>query len=166
MLANEFLLGVKVPWVSKLINAEKNTITEVKRLFHEKPGAKLFSLDGRKMSNLKGFYNEFALKLGFPDYFSHNLNSLEEILSDLDWLDFSACTILIIEADSLLSSESIDVLEGVIEVFEYVCEGWNQDLEESGGWIRTATPFNVLLSLGNEENLREPFKKVPSVSLN
>lgn len=43
-------------------------------------------LDGRKMKSLSEFYKVLSEALQFPDYFGENLDALDELLYDIDWI--------------------------------------------------------------------------------
>lgn len=44
-------------------------------------------LDGNCITSSGIFYKSIASALLFPDYYEHNLDSLEELINDLDWIE-------------------------------------------------------------------------------
>lgn len=57
---------------------------------------KIFTLDARKMTTVKGTHRYLAEALGFPDYYGGNLDALYDCLSD-----FGNAEIIIKNADAL-----------------------------------------------------------------
>jgi RNAse (barnase) inhibitor barstar len=62
-------------------------------------------IEADKSKTLKGFYESMADVLEFPDYFGFNLDSLEELLVDLSWLDEPKIAIWVQDSDLFVSKE-------------------------------------------------------------
>jgi len=62
-------------------------------------------IDGSKCRNIQSFYKEIAMSLNFPDYFSNNLDSFDEMISDLEWIEEKVITLIIINAGDLLADD-------------------------------------------------------------
>lgn len=62
-------------------------------------------INGEQCSNKKELFLEFSKKLAFPDYFSNNWDSFEEIINDLE---IDATTVVIYNVNSLLNEHSED----------------------------------------------------------
>ena len=60
-------------------------------------------LDGKACQSLEKAYTCLEDQLLFPDYFSHNLDSLDELLSDLEWIPQKRIRLVISNSKSLLS---------------------------------------------------------------
>ncbi|WP_219223172.1 barstar family protein [Pedobacter antarcticus] len=61
--------------------------------------------DGEKCGELKAFVSLLAENFSFPEYFSDNLDSLEEILNDMSWLHDNSFAIIISNYAEFLKSE-------------------------------------------------------------
>ncbi len=59
-------------------------------------------LDGKKCKTLEKFFKSIASELKFPDYFGNNLDSFDEMINDLTWLEEEAVIIIIKNLESLL----------------------------------------------------------------
>lgn len=88
-------------------------------------GWHLARVDGAKSTTLKSFYEQIAQSLDFPDYFGHNLDSLDELLNDLQWLDKDKIVIFIEHSSEWLSKEKSDgKLATLLDLFEATAEDW------------------------------------------
>jgi RNAse (barnase) inhibitor barstar len=66
------------------------------------------NIDGEKCKTLKKFYSIIEKELLFPDYFSRNLDSFDEMINDLTWLEQEAVIIIIKNFDSFLEKEELE----------------------------------------------------------
>ncbi|HMK39501.1 MAG TPA: barstar family protein [Bacteroidota bacterium] len=73
-------------------------------------------LRGKKCATRDEMFDEFARALDFPHYFSRTWDSLEECLTDLEWLSAEAFVLIITNADQLLKSSPADLkaLAGIL----------------------------------------------------
>ncbi len=82
-------------------------------------------LDQEKTSTLRGFYEEMARVLEFPDYFSFNLDSLDEMLNDLSWLEDEKIVIFVQNSAHFLSKErNAKKVETIFDLLDASCEDW------------------------------------------
>ena len=72
-------------------------------------------IDGMACTTIAKAYQRLQEQLSFPDYFSHNLDSLDEILSDLDWIEKPRIRLIITDLAMLLSEDK-DRKESFLEV--------------------------------------------------
>ena len=87
-------------------------------------GLGVFLLDGEQMSSQVELFQEFKVKLQFPEYFGANWNALDECLADLDWLDRTGYLLVIESGDSVLRNEEADVREMLEGLLEDISEEW------------------------------------------
>lgn len=66
----------------------------------------LSEINGERCPTLVDFYKQIQIALQIPDYFGHNLDALEEVLSDLEWIEQSSILLLIKGIDAFLVNES------------------------------------------------------------
>lgn len=86
-----------------------------------------------KLKTLRGFYEEMAEALEFPEYFGFNLDSLDELLNDLSWLEDEKIVVYVQDsADFLLTERNPNKIGTVLDLIEATCEDWQwaeDDLE-------------------------------------
>ncbi len=64
-------------------------------------------LDGRACQKLSDCYTALQEQLSFPGYFGHNLDALEEVINDLDWITESRISIIIRNSALLLQEDAV-----------------------------------------------------------
>ncbi len=85
----------------------------------------VFEIDGNKAITLRGFYEEIARVLHFPEYFGFNLDSFDEMLNDLSWLDAKKIAIFIRNSEQFISKErNPDKLPTLLDLLDATCEDW------------------------------------------
>lgn len=62
-------------------------------------------IDGRKCPDMESFYTALIDAMHLPEYFGRNLDALDEVLSDLSWLDYGVKFLIIQNSDELLKDE-------------------------------------------------------------
>jgi len=88
--------------MSKIHMLDKNTPS-----FVSKSGNLFVAfLDGEAISSIEEFYTAVAKALHFPDYFGRNMDALEEMLNDLEWIKEESFLLIIKNADDLLKGKS------------------------------------------------------------
>lgn len=88
-------------------------------------GWRLACIDGAEAKTLKAFYDKIAKALDFPDYFGQNLDSLDELLNDLQWIKENKIVIFIKNSADWLSAEkNDDKLTTLLDVLEATAEDW------------------------------------------
>ncbi|TDB60788.1 barstar family protein [Arundinibacter roseus] len=92
------------------------------------------TVDGTQATSLKAFYEQLGRALDFPDYFGFNLDSLDELLNDLQWIDEEKIVIFIQNSgDWLLHEKSDGKLGTLLDLLEASAEDWkwlDEDQEE------------------------------------
>jgi RNAse (barnase) inhibitor barstar len=63
-------------------------------------------LDGVACNTLSDCYDILQQQLSLPGYFGRNLDALDEVLSDLDWIPEKTIKIIIANSNQLLDSEA------------------------------------------------------------
>ncbi len=85
-------------------------------------------LSGSKIHWLDAFYENIADLLQFPDYFTNNLDSFDEVINDLSWLDEATIHIYITEYSAFLKEENSLKRLQVIELLGRAAESGLFDL--------------------------------------
>lgn len=94
-------------------------------LTKEFKNSKIAVVDGSKSTSLKDFYEVIGTALEFPDYYDANLDSLDELLNDLEWLDDSQVVIWIPNSDNwLIKEKSAEKIVAVIDLLDAAAEEW------------------------------------------
>jgi RNAse (barnase) inhibitor barstar len=90
-------------------------------------------LDGNGINSMKAFYKQLAVDLKFPDYFSNNLDSLDEVLNDLSWVDEKKIVLNIKHTSQFLSNEPNQNIRGLMKVLSNSINQWKEvdDKDES-----------------------------------
>ena len=90
---------------SKYIHSNTDTIT--------------FIINGDACDDKFSFYETISQALNLPDYFGKNLDALEEILFDLDFIDQTYCQIIIFNYSHLMANER-DYKQALQELLESI----------------------------------------------
>jgi RNAse (barnase) inhibitor barstar len=100
-------------------------------------------LDSNKTQTLRGFYEEMADALEFPEYFGFNLDSLDELLNDLSWLEDERIAIYVADSESFISKErNPEKLASLLDVLDATCEDWR--------WVEEGEEHKELIFLFND----------------
>lgn len=62
-------------------------------------------IDGNTCDTMEKCYITIAQQLSMPDYFGYNLDALEEVLADLEWIEEEKIIIIILNGSALLGLE-------------------------------------------------------------
>lgn len=76
-------------------------------------------LDANKIPTLDSFYEAVSSALKFPDYFGQNLDALDELLFDMDWIKQDHVLLVICNSTQLLHEETVRK-PGLIALLEEV----------------------------------------------
>lgn len=90
-------------------------------------GIFLAFIDGQQCAVLSHFYEEISKALNFPDYFTHNFDSLDECMNDLSWISEKDIHLLIFNYEDLLYEEKYN-LEVINNIFAHAIS----ELEDNG----------------------------------
>ncbi|WAC10892.1 barstar family protein [Dyadobacter pollutisoli] len=97
-------------------------------------GAFIAHIDGQKAMSIKDFHDQIGVAMNFPDYSGKNLDALDEMLNDLEWIKEQKVIIYIDHSSDWLSKEkSEEKILSVIDIFDATAEDWKwMDEEEEG----------------------------------
>ncbi|GAB3922825.1 barstar family protein [Larkinella terrae] len=119
---------------------------------------RLARIDGQQAKTLKQFYEQIARELRFPDEFEFGLESLDDALNDLDWLEEDKIAVYITDTDAFLSQEKSDAKKvDVLNILDAAAEDWKWvDEEEEGVASRQLVilfqPSDSLVALFEKED--------------
>lgn len=85
----------------------------------------IIEIDGRQSKTLRQFYEHIAKTMEFPDYFGFNLDSLDELLNDLDWIEDEKIALYFTHTDQLISQErDPKKLASLLNLLDATAEDW------------------------------------------
>ncbi len=94
-------------------------------------GAFIGTVDGQKATSMKDFHEQIGQALNFPDYSGKNLDALDEMLNDLEWIAEEKVIIYITNSADWLSKEKTDdKILALIDIFDATAEDWKWMDEE------------------------------------
>ena len=153
-----YLQSTKAPWTSLL------TVTAGQRaesLVRPPAGFALKVIKGAKCQTITGLLTECASALGFPDYFGHNWDALEECLADLEWLPAKGYILLITNAENVLPDDE-EEYETFLEILRDAGEAWGNG--KAGTGARRATPFHVLFAVSEHEKAKRAHRGMKEIN--
>ena len=85
-------------------------------------------IDGNTVDTLEKCYITLAQQLSMPDYFGYNLDALEEVLADLEWIEEERIVLIVLNVEVLLQKEP-DIKNDFLDILR-LCE--NERVEMHG----------------------------------
>jgi hypothetical protein len=140
------LQNATAPWSSLLVVPPGATAAA---LVKPPAGFVLRQIHGKKCGTPAGVFNEFARALGFPDYFEHTWDALEECLADLEWIPAKGYVLLVTEAVGVIPDEE-EEYETLLEVLSDAGEAWSKGHTADG----RRAPFHVFFAVSQLEKSR------------
>lgn len=96
--------------------------TDVRKVFN---GAFVGKVDGQKATSMKAFLEEMGTAMHFPDYDGKNLDALDEMLNDLEWIKEKKVIIFISNSAEWLSKEkSAEKVFTLLDLLDATAEDW------------------------------------------
>ena len=80
-----------------------STVSTLQSGYYSENNIRYVFLDGRACNNIEDCFHSLQQQLCIPSYFGHNLDALEEVLDDLEWIPENNIKIIIIHPDALLN---------------------------------------------------------------
>lgn len=80
-------------------------IIKISSKFYAEKNVRYVFIDGCVCQTIDQCYSTLKVQLSLPGYFGNNLDALEEVLSDLDWINEEKIKIIIFQPDVLLSKD-------------------------------------------------------------
>jgi RNAse (barnase) inhibitor barstar len=99
-----------------------NFILAKKLILDNSPDLLSVVIDGKINITLDLFYAEMAKQLKFPSYFAKNLDSFDELINDLSWLDYEAILLQIDNFDELLEEEDVETKELILSLLDQAAD--------------------------------------------
>jgi RNAse (barnase) inhibitor barstar len=71
-------------------------------------------IDGATCANMDDVYYALSKQLSLPEYFGNNLDALDEVLADLEWIDEGFVLFIVLNAKSFIEKN----MNGFLEVLK------------------------------------------------
>jgi RNAse (barnase) inhibitor barstar len=81
-------------------------IKNIPTAYYASNNERLIFIDGNSCDTLDKCYSTLQQQLSIPDYFGHNLDALEEVLADAEWIAEEKIHILILNPTDLLKNDA------------------------------------------------------------
>lgn len=119
----------------------------------------IINLDGEKCQTLRGFYEAIAEAMGFPEDFGFNIDSLDDMLSNLSWMEEEKIAVYTVKSEHFLSKERNESKKlTLLDRLSAICEDWRwmETGEDGEGFEKKELVF----LFDESKNIRELLKKV------
>lgn len=108
-------------------------------------------IDGKKASTLRGFYEEIAEALAFPEEFGFTLESFDDMFNNLSWLEEDKIIIYISDSEHFIEKErNPNKLATLLDFLDGTCEDWRWDEDE---------PREIIFAFSESERIKEILDK-------
>jgi RNAse (barnase) inhibitor barstar len=94
-------------------------------LFFVKNNTRLVFIDGNTCDTMAKCYTTLQQQLSIPDYFGYNLDALEEVIADVEWIEEEKIEIIILNKDALLLND----MELKNDFLDIICNNDNPKIE-------------------------------------
>jgi RNAse (barnase) inhibitor barstar len=120
---------------------------------------KIIKLDGEKCQTLRGFYDAIAGAMEFPDDFGFNIDSLDEMLGNLSWIEEEKIAVYTENSEHFLSKERNENKKlTLLDRLSAICEEWRWIESDEGEEDFEKKQLTFLF--GESDNMRELLEKV------
>ena len=82
-----------------------STIFHIPVSYYSEKNIRFVFIDGNICRSIHQCYLTLQQQLSIPDYFGYNLDALEEVLGDLDWVEEEKVRIILLNSEHLLTDE-------------------------------------------------------------
>jgi RNAse (barnase) inhibitor barstar len=123
-------------------------------------------IEGENCQKVDDLFEEFAVKLKFPNYFGKNWAAFDECLNDLEWLDSEKYVLFIKDFDKVLIEDG-QGFKVFVNILISTINEWISG-RDYDSFPTPPTPFHLVIHC-NEENvglLNSRFSKVNFSKLN
>ena len=94
----------------------------------------LVEIDATRTGTLRAFYETMAEVFEFPDYFGFNLDSFDEMINDLSWIENEKILIYFTRSDKFLEKERNESkILTLLDLLDAACEEWKWADDEVPG---------------------------------
>jgi RNAse (barnase) inhibitor barstar len=119
----------------------------------------VIEIDANEVATLREFYEVLAKAMHFPDYFGFNLDSLDELLNDLTWIEDEKLAVYFINSDKFLEKERNETkILTLLDLLDATCEDWkwHEINEEDDDY----TPKELFFGFDKSQRMEELLNKL------
>jgi RNAse (barnase) inhibitor barstar len=88
-------------------------------------GFDIVYIDASTTPTLRDFYEVLAKTLEFPDYFGFNLDSFDELINDLSWIENEKLFLYFKNSEQFLEKErNVTKILTLMDLLDAACEEW------------------------------------------
>jgi Barstar (barnase inhibitor) len=84
-----------------------SNIKNIKATYYTANNERVIFLDGNTCDTLEKCYITLQQQLSIPEYFGHNLDALEEVLADAEWITEEKIHMIILNKTDLLKNDAL-----------------------------------------------------------
>jgi RNAse (barnase) inhibitor barstar len=119
----------------------------------------VIEIDANEVATLREFYEVLAKAMHFPDYFGFNLDSLDELLNDLTWIEDEKLAVYFINSDKFLEKERNETkILTLLDLLDATCEDWKwHEIDEEDD---DYTPKELFFGFDKSQRMEELLNKL------
>jgi RNAse (barnase) inhibitor barstar len=81
-----------------------STVSHINDTYFSDNNTRFVFIDGSACDHIDKCYDSLQQQLSIPEYFGKNLDALEEVLADLEWIDEAKIKIIILNESALFKN--------------------------------------------------------------
>jgi RNAse (barnase) inhibitor barstar len=82
-----------------------SNIKSTPNTYYTNNNERIVFIDGNTCDSIEKCYTTLQQQLSIPDYFGHNLDALEEVIADAEWIEEEKIQIVILNEKELLKND-------------------------------------------------------------
>jgi len=119
----------------------------------------VIEIDANEVTTLREFYEILAKALHFPDYFGFNLDSLDELLNDLTWIEDEKLAVYFNNSEKFLEKERNETkVLTLLDLLDATCEDWKwHEMDEED---EDYTPKELFFGFDKSQRMEQLLNKL------
>jgi len=119
----------------------------------------VIEIDASEVTTLREFYEVLAKALHFPDYFGFNLDSLDELLNDLTWIEDEKLAVYFNNSEKFLEKERNETkILTLLDLLDATCEDWKwHEMDEED---EDYTPKELFFGFDKSQRMEQLLNKL------
>lgn len=119
----------------------------------------VIEIDAGEVTTLREFYEVLAKALHFPDYFGFNLDSLDELLNDLTWIEDEKLAVYFNNSERFLEKERNETkILTLLDLLDATCEDWKwHEMDEED---EDYTPKELFFGFDKSQRMEQLLNKL------
>lgn len=119
----------------------------------------VIEIDANEVTSLREFYEVLAKAMHFPDYFGFNLDSLDELLNDLTWIEDEKLAVYFNNSEKFLEKERNETkILTLLDLLDATCEDWKwHEMDEED---EDYTPKELFFGFDKSQRMEQLLNKL------